>query len=195
MRKIILSIATLLILQMPALAQQRGFKPVTARLPSGQEIALYEGSYAVVVGVSDYQDWPDLPNAVSDAEEVGAALENLGFEVQVVRNPNRQTLEQTLRDLEFKSGLEEARLLFYFAGHGETETLADGEELGYLVPRDAPLKSADPRGFVDAAISMQRVAQAVKRMRFKHALFVFDPIPSNRSFTLGSAIQKQGQIA
>ena len=61
------------------------------------------------------------------------------------------------------------RLLFYFAGHGETETLADNAELGYLAPTDAPLRDVDPRGLVNGAISMHRVAEAVTRMRYKHA--------------------------
>ena len=176
---------TLLIL--PLQAQQRGIQPVSARLPSGQEIALYQNSYAVVVGVSDYDAWPDLPNAVRDAEEVAEALSNLGFDVRLVRDPDSQALEQVLEDLEFQAGTEQDRLLFYFAGHGETETLADGGELGYIVPRDAPLKVVDQRGFVKTAISMQRLEQSALRMRFKHALFVFDSCFSGSIFALQRA--------
>ena len=172
---------------LPLCAQQRGFKPISARLPSGQEIALYQGSYAVVVGVSDYASWPDLPNAVNDAEEVTTALRRLGFDVRVVRDPDYAALKQVLEDLEFAEGIEQARLLFYFAGHGETETLADGAELGYIVPRDAPLKTQDQRGFVKTAISMRQLEQSALRMRFKHVLFIFDSCFSGSIFALERA--------
>ena len=172
---------------LPLQAQERGIRPVSARLPSGQEIALYQNSYAVVVGVSDYEAWPDLPNAVRDAEEVATTLRKLDFDVRLVRDPDSQALERVLQDLEFQAGTENDRLLFYFAGHGETETLADGGELGYIVPRDAPLKTMDQRGFVTAAISMQRLEQSALRMRFKHALFVFDSCFSGSIFTLQRA--------
>jgi formylglycine-generating enzyme required for sulfatase activity len=172
---------------LPLDAQERGIQPVSARLPSGQEIALYQRSYAVVVGVSDYDTWPDLPNAVRDAEEVAEALKNLGFEVRLVRDPDSQALERVLEDLEFQAGAEQDRLLFYFAGHGETETLADGGELGYIVPRDAPLKAMDERGFIKTAVSMQRLEQSALRMRFKHVLFVFDSCFSGSIFALQRA--------
>jgi|APSaa5957512576_1039674.scaffolds.fasta_scaffold51983_2 hypothetical protein len=42
----------------PLHAQERGIQPVSARLPSGQEIARYQRSYAVVVGVSDNELGP-----------------------------------------------------------------------------------------------------------------------------------------
>ena len=93
---------------LPLHAQERGFQPVSARLPSGQEIALYQRSYAVVVGVSDYDAWPDLPNAVRDAEEGGDALSKLGFDVRVVRDPDSRALKQVREDLEFQAGTENA---------------------------------------------------------------------------------------
>ncbi|MBI4233123.1 MAG: SUMF1/EgtB/PvdO family nonheme iron enzyme [Chloroflexi bacterium] len=175
-----------MLLNLPLAAQQsRGLLQV--RLPSGKEVALYQGSYAVVVGVSNYDYWPDLPNAVRDAEEIGAVLSELGFEVLVVRDPDQQALEGALKDLEFRKEVEQARVLFYFAGHGETETLANSEELGYIVPRDAPLQSVHPRLFVEKAVSMQRIEQCAKRMRFKHALFVFDSCFSGSIFALQRA--------
>jgi uncharacterized caspase-like protein len=183
----LLSLLFLLVSSLSAQAQERGLVPVRARLAPEHEILLYQGSYAVVVGVSDYTDWPDLPNAVGDAAEVAAALAALGFQVRVADNPDQQALEGLLKDLEFQQGMEQSRVLFYFAGHGETETLANGEELGYIVPRDAPLKSADPREFVDKAISMARIEQCAKRMRVKHALFIFDSCFSGSIFTLQRA--------
>ena len=178
-----LLVALILLMQPVVAAQDRGLK-VVARLPSGQEMALYDGSHAVVIGVSEYDHWPDLPATRRDTDEVSAVLRSRGFKVKTVNNPDSQRLNNALEDLEFRQGVERDRLLFYFAGHGDTETLAGGEELGYIVPCDAPLQSTDPRGFVEKAISMQRIEECVKRMRFKHALFVFDSCFSGSIFTL-----------
>ena len=172
-----------ILLAQPVLGQQRGLK-VVARLPSGQEMALYDGSYAVVIGVSEYDYWPDLPATRGDVDQVSAALRSRGFAVKTVYDPDSERLEGELEDLEFRGGVEHDRLLFYFAGHGDTETLAGGEELGYIVPRDAPLQSTDPRGFVEKAVSMKRIEECVERMRFKHALFIFDSCFSGSIFTL-----------
>jgi formylglycine-generating enzyme required for sulfatase activity len=52
-------------------ADSRGIT-VKAKTSSGtiKEIQLYSGYNALVVGVSDYDSWPDLPNAVKDAHDI-----------------------------------------------------------------------------------------------------------------------------
>ena len=59
----------------------------------GQPAPLYAGSYALLIGVSDYTNgWPDLPNAVNDAREVQTALEKHGFQVTLLTNPTAQAI-------------------------------------------------------------------------------------------------------
>ena len=118
-------------------AQSRGIHIVSKQ---GKDLYHYKDYHALVVGVSDYNEWPDLPNAVQDAREVSASLKGLGFTVREAFNPTSRQLQKALNDFTYKEGREKKRsLLFYFAGHGETETLADGTKLGYIIPSDCPL--------------------------------------------------------
>ncbi|MBW2742440.1 MAG: caspase family protein, partial [Deltaproteobacteria bacterium] len=65
----------------------------------GKELYLYKDYYALVVGVSNYGTWPDLPNAVKDAKEVSSALKRLGFKVNEAYNPTSRQLKKALNDL------------------------------------------------------------------------------------------------
>ena len=114
-------------------AVSRGIRVVPK---NGQELYLYKDYHALVIGISDYERWPDLPNAVKDAQEVAQALERIGFQAKVVSNPNSSELQKALNELTYKLGQEANRpLLFYYVGHGETESLADGTKMGYIIPR------------------------------------------------------------
>jgi len=143
----------------------------------------------VVIGVSNYDHWPTVPNAVKDAQEVFGALKLLGFEVKLVTNPTYQQLRKVLNDLTYKYGREKNRaLLFYFAGHGETEIMADGTRLGYIIPRDCPLLREDPHGFVNRAISMKDIEAYSLRIRSKHLLMLFDSCFSGSLFSMVRAV-------
>ena len=90
MRTCVTIVGLCLLLALPVCAQQgRGLEEIVVRLPgSGKEIQLYKRSHAVVIGVSDYEFWPDLPNAARDAEEVAEGLRGMGFSVRLVLNPD-----------------------------------------------------------------------------------------------------------
>jgi formylglycine-generating enzyme required for sulfatase activity len=152
----------------------------------------YKGNYALVVGVSTYTYWPSLEGVPKDVKAVRQALERHGFLVEVVKNPTRDEMEKAYTDFIAKYGYEaDNRLLFYFAGHGET--IAPGyaggsssEALGYLVARDAPLDSkADIGAFTSKAISLGRFFEWAREIHAKHVLFVFDSCFSGaRGFAL-----------
>lgn len=145
----------LLLLALPysSFATMRGISVTAAK---GQNLYLYKDYYALVVGISNYEKWPDLPSASIDAQEVATKLKEIGFEVKLVLNPSAEELRKALSDIVYEKGSEKNRaLLFYFAGHGETLELADGTQLGYIVPADCPLKNIDPMGFDSKAISMK----------------------------------------
>ena len=155
----------------------------------GQPVHLYKDYYALVIGVSDYEVWPDLPNAVKDAKEVSAALKRLGFKVKLVLNPNSVEFRQALNNLTYTEGRETNRaLVFYYAGHGATETLADDTKLGYVIPRDCPLLDVNPQGFVNQAVSMKDLEAYSLRIRSKHVLMLFDSCFSGSLFSLVRAI-------
>ena len=45
-----------------SVSQQRAIRPVSLKLPAGEKVELYKGSYALFIGENDYQDnaWGDL---------------------------------------------------------------------------------------------------------------------------------------
>lgn len=181
-RTTILVICLLIFFTADLSAVQRGIR---VKAKSGESFYLYKDYYALVVGVSDYEYWPDLPNAEQDAKEVGDMLKRMGFNVETVTNPDSAELKRGLNKLTYNFGKEENRaLLFYYAGHGETEKLADGNELGYIIPRDCPILSKDSGGFISKAISMKDIEAYSLRIRSKHVLMLFDSCFSGSLFTL-----------
>ena len=68
---------------------QRAIRPVSLKMPDGNQVKLYQGSYALVIGASDYQDnaWGDLSSVGEDVKAVSQALEAQGFQVQTVMDP------------------------------------------------------------------------------------------------------------
>ena len=151
----------------------------------GQSLYLYKDYHAMVVGVSRYEKWPDLPNAVKDAKEVAAGLKKSGFTVKLALDPTSRELRKILSDLVYEMGRENKRaLLFYFAGHGETLELADGTALGYIVPSDCPLKSKDPVGFDSKAISMKDIEVLALKIKSRHLIMLFDSCFSGSLFNM-----------
>ena len=155
----------------------------------GKNMRLYDDYHAVVVGVSDYQYWPKLPNAARDAEEVAEQLKRMGVQVKLVLNPTYRELKTALNKMVYETGLKKNRgVLFYYAGHGETETLADGAKMGYIIPRDCPLLKQDPMGFATHAVSMREIESASLKIRSKHVLMLFDSCFSGALFSLVRAV-------
>jgi uncharacterized caspase-like protein len=79
------------------------------------------------------------------------------------------------------------RVLFYFAGHGQTEDLSDGGKRGYIIPVDT-----DRLNYSTSAISMEQIRSLSSRIPAKHILFVMDSCYSglglNRSFGMSPKI-------
>ena len=172
----------LLFLPASSSSTMRGVR-VTAK--EGKSLYLYKDYYAMVVGISDYEKWPKLPNAVDDAKEVASKLKEIGFEVKLLLDPTYREMKTALNDMVYEVGGEVNRaILFYYAGHGETEILADGTKMGYIIPRDCPILKKDPRGFADHAVSMKDIESVSLRVQSKHLLMVFDSCFSGSLFNL-----------
>ena len=142
--KLLLVFAFLLI-ALPAFgAETRGVKRVEIKTQAGELVGLYEQSHALVIGVSDYTNgWPDLESVLQDVEEVSAALEGQGFNVEQVLNPTKRELAAAFGDFIDEYGYDpENRLLFYYSGHGHT-VKNYGEEMGYIIPTASPNPNRD----------------------------------------------------
>ena len=176
---------SLLILAVPCSSFSTTMRGISVTAGNAQNLYLYKDYFALVVGVSNYEQWPDLPSAGKDAKEVAAKLKEIGFEVKLVVDPSAEQLRQALSDMVYEKGGENNRaLLFYFAGHGETLELADATQLGYIVPGDCPLKKSDPMGFDSKAISMKDIEVLALKVKSKHFIMLFDSCFSGSLFNV-----------
>lgn len=160
------------------ISAQRGIGNVKIQNENGkiQEVKLYEASYALVIGASNYHSgWLRLPQVKEDVTAVSKVLTKHGFSVETAIDPTSKNLTTIISDFITRYGFSENnRLLIYFAGHGYTETGGDGRKFGYIVPVDAPDPNKNLTEFQQKAVSMHEIESAARRIRSKHALFVFD---------------------
>jgi hypothetical protein len=154
---------------------------------SKQEVKLYDGSYALVIGNSDYSmGWNRLGGVKSDIAAVRDVLERHGFKVEVEENLTSERFEPRIRKFINDYGYDrDNRLMIYYAGHGHTlNSVGDKRDLGYIIPTDTPLPDKDPRGFRQKAVSMYAIQTFARDIQAKHAMFVFDSCFSGKLFAL-----------
>jgi formylglycine-generating enzyme required for sulfatase activity len=169
---------------------QRTLGVVQLNVPGSAPQNLYDKSYALVIGASNYRNgWSRLPGVLADVKAVETLLGKQGFAVTHVIDPSRDQLDTALRSFVGKYGQHVGnRLLIYFAGHGHTETSKAGGRLGYIVPVDAPRPDLDLGGFKAAAYSMDSIEGLAKQMDARHALFMFDSCFSGTIFRTRSGV-------
>lgn len=138
---------------------------------STSDVKLYDKSYAVIIGIDKYEKWPSLEYAVNDAKLVEKKLMDLGFRT-VVLTDEQATRSKILKvldeDLPWQVGKDD-RVVIFFAGHGETEELKGGNEIGYLIPVDG-----DSHDLNSTAISIEQIKSSSQRMIAKHAFYIFE---------------------
>jgi hypothetical protein len=160
-------------------------KGISINTDKEKELYLYRDYHALVIGISNYENWPKLPNAASDAREVAMKLAELGFQVKTVYNPTSNEIKKAFNELVYRIGsVEDRAILLYFAGHGETETLADNTKMGYIIPRDCPMIKKDPMGFSECAISMRDIESISMKIKSRHVIMLFDSCFSGSLFTV-----------
>ena len=99
---------------------------------------IYDNSYALIIGIDKYENVRSLDYAVKDAEDIKSMLmDKFNFkQANIVLLKNEQATKtsilQEFSNITKKAG-ENDRVLIFFAGHGETEDLPDGGEMGYLL--------------------------------------------------------------
>ena len=99
---------------------------------------IYENSYALIIGIDNYQNVPELDYAVKDAVAVESMLiDKFQFEQDNIRILKNEEATKGAIIQEFsnitKKASENDRVLIFFAGHGQTEDLPNGGEIGYLM--------------------------------------------------------------
>lgn len=159
---------------------KRGIQVIQIPVKDGQPINLYSGSHALLIGESNYQNWPDLESIPRELQQVRDVLESQGFHVIMKLDLDGAQLKQAFEDFINQYGFDrENRLLFFFTGHGHTRKNGDK---GYIVPVDAPHPEIDERGFIQKAVDMELITTWARRVEANHALFLFDSCFSGTVF-------------
>lgn len=153
--------------------REKSSLPEITRISSVSQLSDFYGkSFAVVIGINSYEKWPALEFATNDAKAVKQRLVKTGFdEITTIFDQEatqRRILTELFSELPQKVGRND-RVLFYFAGHGQTEELQDGGRRGYIMPFDA-----DTSNFSSSAISMEQIRSLSSRIPAKHILYVMD---------------------
>ncbi len=149
--------------------------------PRLEIIQLYSNSHALIIGIDNYTSgWSPLKMAINDAQQIADSLRKKGFEVTLKADLKADLLRSTLREFFAIKGADpNARLLFWYAGHGHTI-----RNEGFLVPADAPLPT-DPR-FKLKALHLRDFAGLMRLAESKHVLSIFDSCFSGTIFTTRS---------
>ncbi|SIO55524.1 Caspase domain-containing protein [Bradyrhizobium erythrophlei] len=133
-----------------------------------------EKRVALVIGNNDYKNVPKLQKAVNDARTMGDTLKQLGFNVMVAENQNRQAFSETL--LAFDRAVDAGDTAFFFyAGHG-----FEIAGQNFLLPTDVPAATEGQEELVrDASVLADRIIERLQNKKVRTAILVFDACRNN----------------
>ena len=117
---------------------------------AGQRVAL-------VIGNASYAHAPSLANPLNDANDIGAALERLGFAVTRLDNADYSELRRGLQQFSLAASASEMAVVFY-AGHG-----IEVDRRNFLIPVDARLLSDADVEF--ETVPLDLLSRAVERAK------------------------------
>jgi|TARA_Y100000310_G_scaffold344293_1_gene456252 hypothetical protein len=135
---------------------------------------IYDDSYALIIGIDKYQNVQSLDYAVNDAKDIQNMLVGkFQFPKDNIRLLINEEATQASILQEFSNITKKAesndRVLIFFAGHGMTDDLPDGGEMGYLLP----IKAKRDELFT-TSIPMDDLKRISSMSKSKHMLFLID---------------------
>jgi len=155
-----------------------------------------ERRFALVIGNGNYVELGKLGNPKNDAIDMAAALESLGFEIDLLVDAGLAEMEDSVVRLGNKLGSSPGAVgFFYYAGHG-----VQSGGINYLIPADARVPS---ESFLKTkALAAQTVMDTLQSARNGLNLIVLDacrdnPFGWSRSGSRGLSVvgtQPEGSI-
>ena len=135
---------------------------------------IYDNSYALIIGIDKYENVRSLDYAVKDAEDIQSMLvDKFHFQKDNIvlikdEEATKTSIIQEFSNITKKAG-ENDRVLIFFAGHGETQDLPGGGEMGYLMP-----VNGDETDLYVSAIDMDELKKISLLSEAKHILYLID---------------------
>jgi len=134
---------------------------------------IYDNSWALIIGIDKYQNVQSLDYAVNDAKDIQNMLVGKfqfpkdNIRLLINEEATHASILQEFSNITNKAGTND-RVLIFFAGHGKTEDLPDGGEIGYLLPVDAN------DDLYLSSINMDEIKTLSLRSEAKHILYLID---------------------
>ncbi|CUU00970.1 Caspase domain-containing protein, partial [Candidatus Thermokryptus mobilis] len=152
----------------------------------------YRKSWALIIGINEYQSLPRLTGAVKSAKMVREKLvREFGFDPENVIElyDDQATRENILkafdRLMDPRRISKDDRVFIFFAGHGVTRTIG-GKEKGYIMPVDGVMEK-----FASTAISTDQLHEFQEAIPAKHLFYVMDACYSGTIFTRGIGLRSE----
>jgi hypothetical protein len=133
----------------------------------------YSTSRALIIGIDKYSTASPLEYAVKDARAVGKILKSgFGFPEDSIRilinkDATRSKIMDSYMAFANRDSEKDDRILFFFAGHGHTQTGRRGE-VGFLVPYDGDVNN------LSSLIRWDDLTKNAELIPAKHILYVMD---------------------
>jgi hypothetical protein len=153
----------------------------------------YSSSWAIVAGIDKYSHMSALTGAVNDATAVATMFEDefrfpnnqisLILNDQVTQFSIREQLELVAEKAEIDD-----RVVFYFAGHGNTRRIPTGGDIGYLATSES-----DPKQW-HTLIGIDDITGYSKLIAAKHMFFIFDACFSGLALDRASTGTRQADV-
>jgi hypothetical protein len=131
-------------------------------------VAADRKDYALLIAIDKYDHWSDLVNPVNDAQTLATELKGkYGFEVEVLENPDQETVFIKLREYAEKKYKPQDQLMVFFAGHGFfDETFGEG----YVVAKN----SLENDKAKTTYISHNRLRSVINNISCEHIFLAMD---------------------
>ena len=135
---------------------------------------IYDESYALIIGIDEYEHLMNLHYATSDAVALQMMLiSDYGFKEEnttllLDEDATKEKILSSLSQILGKADKKD-RVIIYFAGHGETMMLPSGGDMGYLVPTDGDLDT-----LYLSSLPLESIYDIAFMSYAKHILFLFD---------------------
>jgi uncharacterized protein len=129
---------------------------------------------ALVIGINNYQNVPTLQKATGDAQAMKAKLEQIGFKVNLLLNPDYKALNTGMSL--FSRTLQSGDVAFlHFSGHG---VALDGEN--YLLPADVPSPAtADKELLKSSGFALSSVIERLRAPKTSAQILIVDACRDN----------------
>jgi uncharacterized caspase-like protein len=153
--------------------------------------ALLGKKYALIIGISSYKEFNDLPLAANDAAKIAEIAAQKGYD-RVIVLLNEQATREGIRKAmdEMRVDLKKDDLFsLFFAGHGQRQHDAKGEFSGYLIHHECRKKNV-----AEDAFPINAMSETIAQMPNKYIMLLIDACYSGSLTDRVAAASKKGAL-